>query len=310
MWTRYAALGDSFTEGLMDVTGPDGRYVGWADRVAASLARVSPSLEYVNLAVRGKLIGQVVEEQVPIACDLRPDLVTLAAGVNDALRRTYDVHASATHMENAVRQLRGIGTEVVLFAFGDPSRRSSVMGSVSGRIATANSATHAIAERYGCRVVDFWGCAVFDDDSFWDEDRLHLSPAGHALAARAALATLEACPPHGAEGVEADLEFHRSIARATENPQFERLLGFLEQYQRDAMRVTRTNEAMDSEYMVQVREEHRAIAAAVMRGDVPAAREAAMRHMSNAAHRIEHAAPPIRRALDALLAQPQDKDNT
>lgn len=125
-----------------------------------------------------------------------------------------------------------------------------------------------------------------------------------------ALAALEACPPHGAAGVEADLEFHRSIARATNNPQFERLLGFLEQYQRDAMRVTRTNEAMDSEYMVQVREEHRAIAAAVMRGDVPAARDAAMRHMSNAAHRIEHAAPPIRRALDALLAQPQDKDPT
>ncbi len=136
-----------------------------------------------------------------------------------------------------------------------------------------------------------------------------ITPA-KAQAIAQALTTLEACPPHGAAGVEADLEFHRSIARATENPQFERLLGFLEQYQRDAMRVTRTNEAMDSEYMVQVREEHRAIAAAVMRGDAPAARDAAMRHMSNAAHRIEHAAPPIRRALDALLAKPLDKDNT
>lgn len=190
MWTRYAALGDSFTEGLMDDMGPDGRHVGWADRVAASLARVSPGLEYANLAVRGKLMGQVAEEQIPAACDLKPDLVTLAAGVNDALRRTYDVHASATHLENAVRQLRGTGADVVLFAFGDPSRRSRVMGSVSGRIATANAATHAIADRYGCRVVDFWGCAAFDDDLFWDEDRLHLSPDGHALAARAALATL------------------------------------------------------------------------------------------------------------------------
>lgn len=190
MWSRYVALGDSFTEGLMDIAGPDGRHVGWADRVAATLARESPGLEYANLAVRGKLIGQVVAEQVPVACDLRPDLVTMAAGVNDALRRSYDVHASATHVENAVRLLRGTGAEVVLFAFGDPSRRSRVMGSVSGRIALANAATHAIAERYGCRVVDFWGCAVFDDDRYWDEDRLHLSPEGHELAARAALATL------------------------------------------------------------------------------------------------------------------------
>jgi lysophospholipase L1-like esterase len=190
MWTRYAALGDSFTEGLMDVTGPQGRHVGWADRVAATLARRSADLAYANLAVRGKLIGQVLDEQVPAACALEPDLVTLAAGVNDALRRSYDLSASATALENSVRALRGTGADVVLFAFGDPSRRSSVMGSVSGRIARANDATRAIALEYGCRVVDFWGCAVFDDDVYWDQDRLHLSPTGHELAARAVLETL------------------------------------------------------------------------------------------------------------------------
>ncbi|MBT9465627.1 FadR/GntR family transcriptional regulator [Hydrogenophaga sp.] len=116
-----------------------------------------------------------------------------------------------------------------------------------------------------------------------------------------ALEHLEACPPQGAEGVEADLAFHRSIARATENPHYERLLGFLEQYQRESMCVTRTNEALDSGYMVEVREEHRAIAEAVMRGDVLAARQAAMLHMHNAARRLNNAAPPIRRALGAML---------
>lgn len=122
-----------------------------------------------------------------------------------------------------------------------------------------------------------------------------------ARAIMDALTELEACPPLGAPGVEADLRFHRSIARATDNPHYERLLGFLEQYQRDAMRVTRTNESLDSGYMVEVHHEHRAIAEAVCRGDVAAAREAATRHMANAAHRIEHAPPPVRRALDALL---------
>ena len=190
MWSRYVALGDSFTEGLMDDLGPGGRHVGWADRVAATLARRQPGLRYANLAVRGRLIGQVAGEQVPIACDLQPDLVTFAAGINDALRRSYDLSASATAMENAVRALRRTGADVVLFAFGDPSRRSSVMGSVSGRIAAANRATRAIAEVHGCRVVDFWGCAAFDDDVYWDSDRLHLSPAGHELAARAVLEVL------------------------------------------------------------------------------------------------------------------------
>lgn len=129
--------------------------------------------------------------------------------------------------------------------------------------------------------------------------------ATKAQAIQDALAALEACPPHGAQGVEADLAFHRSIARATDNPQYERLLGFLEQYQRDAMQVTRTNEAMDSGYMVQVQREHRQIAEAVIRGDAAAARRAAMRHMVNAAARIENAAPPVRRTLDALLAKPR-----
>lgn len=119
-----------------------------------------------------------------------------------------------------------------------------------------------------------------------------------------ALAELEACPALGAQGVEADLRFHRSIARATDNPHYERLLGFLEQYQRDAIRVTRTNESLDNGYMVQVHVEHRAIAEAVTRGDAAAARDAAMRHMVNAADRIENATPPIRRALDALLKPP------
>ena len=81
-----------------------------------------------------------------------------------------------------------------------------------------------------------------------------------------ALTELEACPPHGSAGVEADLAFHRSIARATGNPHYERLLGFLEQYQREAMRVTRTNEALDSTDTIEVRAEHRVIAQAVLRG--------------------------------------------
>ncbi len=127
-----------------------------------------------------------------------------------------------------------------------------------------------------------------------------ITPA-KAQTIAAALAALEACAPHGAEGVQADLDFHRSIARATDNPHFERLIGFLEQYQRDAMHVTRTNEALDSGYQNQVQQEHRRIAESVMRGDADAARQAAREHMQNAAFRLEHAAPAVRHTLDALL---------
>jgi len=76
---------------------------------------------------------------------------------------------------------------VVVFAFGDPSRRSRVMGSISDRLVAYREATLAIAAENDARVVDFWGAAVFDNDEFWSSDRLHLSPAGHQLVARAFL---------------------------------------------------------------------------------------------------------------------------
>lgn len=194
-WRRYAALGDSFTEGLMDDVGPDGRHRGWADLVAGELACRAvaaghPGIEYANLAVRGRLIREVVREQVPAAVRLRPDLTSLAVGVNDALRRRFDLDRAATEVESAVRDLRRSGSDVLVFAFGDPSRRSMVMSGVRGRIRAYDTAVGAIADRYQCFLVDYWDVAAMDDDVFWDEDRLHLSPAGHRLASLSVLAAL------------------------------------------------------------------------------------------------------------------------
>lgn len=189
-WNTFVALGDSFTEGLDDELGPDGRHRGWADRVAEHLARQQPNLQYANLAIRGRLAAQVREEQLPGALAMQPDLVSLGMGVNDALRRHFDAGAVATQVEESVRALRATGSDVLLFAFGDPARRSKVMGLVQQRLRELNSATRAIARHYGCYLVDFWGVAVFDEDRFWSADRLHLSPSGHSVAAAAALQAL------------------------------------------------------------------------------------------------------------------------
>lgn len=191
-WSSFAALGDSFTEGLEDVRRPDGRHLGWADRVAGVLAErtATGDFAYANLAIRGRLLPEVMGEQVEQALALRPDLVTVGAGVNDALRRRFDLDRLATLLDRGVRELRATGADVVLFSFGDPARRSRAMAPIRARLMGLNSAVRAIAALYGCRVVDFWGAAVFDDDRLWDEDRLHLSPSGHALVAQSVLETL------------------------------------------------------------------------------------------------------------------------
>jgi lysophospholipase L1-like esterase len=174
----------------MDVTDASGRHRGWADRVADDLAQRVPDFSYANLAIRGRLVQQVSDEQVPLALAMSPDLVSFAAGVNDCLRSGFDLNAASTAVERAVRSLRAQGSDVLLFSFGDPSRRSALMGLVRGRIWAYDQAVRAIAGHYGCYLVDFWDVAVFDEDPYWDDDRLHLSPAGHALAARAALQAL------------------------------------------------------------------------------------------------------------------------
>lgn len=102
-----------------------------------------------------------------------------------------------------------------------------------------------------------------------------------------ALAAIETAAKAGTDGVDEDLAFHRAIAQATGNPQFALLLGFLEQYLRDAMKVTRGNEARHAEFLAAVRAEHQAILDAIAAHDETAARRAATRHMERAAVRLE-----------------------
>ena len=110
-----------------------------------------------------------------------------------------------------------------------------------------------------------------------------------------ALARVDASVASGSAGIDEDMAFHQAIADASGNPQFPRLLRHLEQYLRDAMAVTRSNESLKPEFMAQVRREHLAIAEAIGRADPAAARAAAAEHMVQGARRLQDADAPIRR---------------
>jgi lysophospholipase L1-like esterase len=103
---RYAAIGDSFTEGVGDEL-PDGSVRGWADRVAAGLASArGGEVRYANLAVRGRLLEPIVTDQLEAALSLAPapTLITLNGGGNDMLRRGIDVARLVALTERAVRR--------------------------------------------------------------------------------------------------------------------------------------------------------------------------------------------------------------
>jgi lysophospholipase L1-like esterase len=184
-WTTFVAIGDSFTEGLND-PGPDGHYRGWADRLAELLAAQQPDLRYANLAIRGKYLHQILDEQLPIALAAKPDLVAFCAGGNDILRPSCDPDTVADTYEQAVVRLREAGADVVICT-GFDTRTTPVLRHVRGRIATYNGHLWSIADRHGCKMVDLWAMRSLQDPRAFSEDRLHLTAEGHRrVALRAA----------------------------------------------------------------------------------------------------------------------------
>ena len=201
-WRSFVALGDSFTEG-MDDPYEDGRgYRGWADLVASRLASEAAKEEvgdfgYANLAVRGRLFPRVVAEQVPAALAMKPDLITFAAGGNDALRRGFDPHVLMRRFDDTVRDLRATGADVVLFRWADISARLPGGRVIGPRVQLMNQAVTDTAERYGARVVDLWGDPAFANPRMWSVDRLHLSALGHRRVAAHVLAELDVAAEEG-----------------------------------------------------------------------------------------------------------------
>ena len=77
-WSNYVALGDSLTAGRDDQDA-EGFRIGWTRRLAGILgARTSVPCALTNLAADGAGVAAVLEEQLPTAARMGPDLVEVA----------------------------------------------------------------------------------------------------------------------------------------------------------------------------------------------------------------------------------------
>lgn len=215
-WSSYMALGDSFTEGLWDVLDDDGapspdlaawsalnsqtpqahsfHLRGWADLLAGHLAQRrglqgDGGLRYANLAVRGWQLGQIIDEQVPRALEMRPDLVSLVGGGNDIMRPSVDIDAVSDRLEEAVAALRAAGIEVLL-ATGIDAKGATLISTTRNRVGILNSHLWSMARRHDAMVLDVWGMRSLRDPRMWSSDRIHLLADGHRRVAQAALVAL------------------------------------------------------------------------------------------------------------------------
>lgn len=193
-WRRYVALGDSFTEGIgdLDPNSPGG-YRGWADRVAEQLSHGLDDFAYANLAIRGKLIAQIFDEQAAPALELKPDLISLCAGGNDVIRPGGDPDAIADKLDALVRVLATSGATLLLFT-GPDIRDTPVLGGIRGKVAIYNENIRTIGARYDAVIADMWSLRELHQPQMWAPDRLHFSPLGHQTIAAMALEALNV--PH------------------------------------------------------------------------------------------------------------------
>nr|WP_232084816.1 SGNH/GDSL hydrolase family protein [Arthrobacter sp. SO5] len=189
-WSRYVALGDSFTAGIGDPEPRSpGGVRGWADRIAEELSEGQPDFAYANLAVSGLVMRQILDQQLGPAIELKPDLVTLSAGGNDLVFHRSDPDRLAVILDTAVGMLSATGATVVLFT-GPDWGDTPVFGRIRGKVAVFNENIRTIAARHNGLIADLWTLRQLTDPQMWAPDRLHFSPMGHHTIAAMVLETL------------------------------------------------------------------------------------------------------------------------
>ncbi|MFF6827153.1 GDSL-type esterase/lipase family protein [Streptomyces longwoodensis] len=179
---RFVALGDSLTEGVGDPT--DEGWRGWAALLADGLgAGPATPVRFTNLAVSGAQTRDVLERQLPAALGLRPEVAAVVVGVNDTLRRTFDIHAVAARLDRVYGALAGQGAVLLTACLPDPGGVLGLPGALARPLArrqqAVNTVVHALSERYDAVHLHAAEGAWVTDRALWSADRLHPGERGH-----------------------------------------------------------------------------------------------------------------------------------
>jgi lysophospholipase L1-like esterase len=219
---RFAAIGDSFTEGVGDLA-PDGTEHGWAAGGAAGLcaarAARGEAVHYANLAIRGRLLRPIVTGQLDAALALRPepDLLTLNGGGNDMMRPGVRLDGLIDLTERAVRRCAEAGVRLVILSGADPTAQLPFGRTIHRRGAYLTAALADLCTRHDVTFVNVFGDAEIRHHRYWSADRLHLNSAGHARVAGLVLHALGFAPvpspaaaaPAVARRLAADVRYYR-----------------------------------------------------------------------------------------------------
>jgi lysophospholipase L1-like esterase len=193
---RYVAIGDSFTEGVGDEPVP-GIVRGWADLVAQGWADAmggsgeKGTVEYANLAIRGKLAQPIIDEQLEPALALKPTHLSFNGGGNDMLRPRTTLSHIVDLFSHVLRRCDEEGVRLILLSGGNPSGQLPMGRMVQRR---GDRLSQLVAERLADRpdvvVALNWPDRELATPGYWAPDRLHLNSRGHHRVAARVLTSL------------------------------------------------------------------------------------------------------------------------
>ncbi|WP_225802771.1 SGNH/GDSL hydrolase family protein [Streptomyces sp. NK15101] len=182
---RFAVLGDSFSEGVGDRAG--GAWRGWAALLAQGLTAEGRETAFLNLAVSGALGADVADEQTPRALEFRPHLASVVVGVNDTLRRTFDIELLTRRLDRVCADLHAVGAVLLTACLPDPGRMLGLPPPLARPLArrqrSVNAVVHALSARYGAVHLHLADPVWTEDRTLWSADRLHPGERGHRAVA-------------------------------------------------------------------------------------------------------------------------------
>lgn len=178
----FVAMGDSFT--APDRAGEP----CWADELARSMS----GCRYVNLARRGARSTDVAAEQLPIALEIEPELVSLICGANDVLLTTRpDAAAFAVRLDSMLSTLRAEIPDVALVTatypeiFSELPLRPRSRARVARGMVAVNACIRRVSRRHGAVCLELAAHPERGERENFAADGFHPSAAGHRKAAEA-----------------------------------------------------------------------------------------------------------------------------
>ena len=123
----YVAIGDSAAQGI-GASLPSRGYVGLIYRHIRSAT--SQTVRVINLSQSGGRLREVLESQLPVLSDLKPDVVTVAIGANDI--PGFDAERFRREARSLLSALppHAIVADVPSFYFGQAERNARIAASI------------------------------------------------------------------------------------------------------------------------------------------------------------------------------------